>query len=61
MDREKLGIQFLKIYFIDNSQLLIDVSDTDNWQKILREKEKIRKIESAEWTWNLMTGEVTFH
>ncbi len=59
MDKEKLKSErFLKIYFIDD-ELLVDVNDT--WEKILNQKENIIKIESYEWTWNLLTGEVIFH
>jgi len=58
MDKEKLrNERFLRIYFVDNV-LLVDVND--DWQKILKQKEKIIKIESVEWTWYLSTGEVVF-
>ena len=60
MDREKLRDErFLRICFIDN-ELLVDVN-SDIWEKILNQREKIVKIESSEWTWNLLTGEIVFH
>jgi hypothetical protein len=58
MDREKLSERFLRIHFIDN-ELLVDVNS--DWEEILNQREKILKIESAEWTWNLQTGEIVFH
>jgi hypothetical protein len=59
MDKEKLrNERFLRIYFIDN-ELLVDVNS--DWEEILNQKEKIVKIETAEWTWNLLSGKVVFH
>ena len=59
MDREKLrNERFLRICFIDN-ELLVDVNS--DWEKILNQRERILKIESSEWTWNLLTGEIVFH
>ena len=58
MYKVKLNEKFLKIYFID-SELLVDVNDT--WEEILNQKEKILKIETADWVWDLVTGEVIFH
>jgi hypothetical protein len=67
MDKEKLrNERFLRIYFIDNellvidNELLVDVN-SDIWEKILNQRERIVKIESSEWTWNLLTGEIVFH
>jgi hypothetical protein len=60
MDKEKLrNERFLRICFIDN-ELLVDVNN-DIWEKILNQRERIVKIESSEWTWNLLTSEVVFH
>ncbi len=59
MDKEKLRERFLRIFFIDN-ELIIDVN-SDIWEEILNQKDKIVKIESSEWTWNLLTGEIVFH
>ena len=58
MDREKLSERFLRICFIDN-ELLVDVNS--DWEKILNQRERILKIESSEWTWNLLTGEIVFY
>jgi hypothetical protein len=58
MDREKLSERFLRICFIDN-ELLVDVNS--DWEKILNQRERIVKIESSEWIWNLLTGEIVFH
>ncbi len=63
MDKEKLKLKserFLKIHFI-NGNLLVDVNNSDIWEKILNQKNRITKIETHEWTWNLITGEVIFH
>ena len=59
MDKVKLNDRYLRICFIDN-ELLIDVN-SEEWEKILSQKEKIIKIESDKWIWNLLTGEVVFH
>jgi len=60
MDREKLrNERFLRICFIDN-ELLVDVNN-DIWEKILNQRERIVKIESSEWTWNLLTDEIVFY
>ena len=61
MDREKLSERFLRICF-DNEllvELLVDVNS--DWEKILNQRERIVKIESSEWLWNLLTGEIVFH
>ncbi len=61
MDKKKLRERFLRIYFI-NDELEADVNENnDIWKKILNEKERITKIESSEWTWNLSTNEIVFH
>lgn len=60
MDREKLnGERYLRIYFIDNSEQILDVNS--DWKEILDQKERIVMIESSEWIWNLLTGEITFN
>lgn len=61
MDKEKLrkDERFLRIHFIDN-ELIIDVNDEYYWEKILNQKDKILKIETLEWSWNFLTGEVVF-
>ena len=61
MEKEKLrNERFLRIYFIDN--LLVDVDvNSDIWEKILNQKDRIIKIESSDWEWNLLTGEIVFH
>ncbi len=62
MDKEKLKLKserFLKIHFI-NGNLLVDVNNSDIWDKILNQKNRITKIESQEWIWDLSNGEVVF-
>jgi hypothetical protein len=64
MDKEKLrNERFLRIYFIDNVDdgLIVDVNSNSDWEKILNQKERITKIETCEWSWNLQTGEIVFH
>ena len=56
MDSERV----LKIYFNDGKLLLVDVSG-DNWEEILKQKNKIIRIITDEWSWNLLTNEVTFN
>ena len=57
MYKEKLGNErFLRVYFIDG-ELVVDVN-SDIWEKILSQKEKILKIECHEWSWDLLTGKV---
>jgi hypothetical protein len=59
--REKLtSDRFLRIHFID-CELLVDVNSDNVWEEILKQKENITKIETLEWIWNLLTGEVKFH
>ena len=58
MDREKLSERFLRICF-DNGELIVDVNN--NWEEILSQKDRITKIESCEWSWDLSTGEIRFH
>jgi len=62
MNREKLSDErFLRIYF-NNVDILVDVNNINSdWEKILNKKEEIIKIETSEWVWNLLTGEVVFH
>ncbi len=63
MDKEKLKLRderILRIYFTDGDSL-VDVNNSDIWEKILNQKNRIIKIESNEWTWYTSTGEVIFH
>jgi hypothetical protein len=62
MDREKLtSDRFLRIYF-ESGELLVDVNlNSDLWEKILNQKNRIIKIETSEWTWNLLSNEIIFH
>jgi len=61
MEKEKLrNERFLRICFIDLVELIVDVND-DIWEKILNQRHKILKIESSEWTWNLMNDEIVFY
>jgi len=61
MEKEKLrNERFLRICFIDLVELIVDVNG-DIWEKILNQKDKILKIESSEWIWNLLTGEIVFY
>jgi predicted O-linked N-acetylglucosamine transferase (SPINDLY family) len=63
MNREKLSERFLRIYF-NNVDILVDVNNinSDIWEKILNKKDKIIKVETSEWVWNLLTGDVViFH
>jgi hypothetical protein len=62
MDKEKVikDEKFLKVYFIDG-ELLVNVNDDDTlWKKILNERERIVKIESVEWLWDLVNNKVVF-
>jgi len=64
MDRERLTDErFLRIYFVNNYELVVDVNNinSDIWEKILNKKDKIIKIETSDWIWNLLSGEVVFH
>jgi len=57
MNNEK----FLKIIFIDNiNGLLVDINNDHDWEKIMKHKERIIKIESDNWSWDLVTNEVIF-
>jgi len=56
MDKEKLNERFLRIHFVDNA-IIIDVNNED-WKKILSCKEKIIRIESNEWEWDLSSGKI---
>ena len=61
MDKEKLkNEKILRIHFIDSLPVDVDVN-SDIWEKILNQKERIVKIESSDWEWNLLTGEIVFH
>jgi hypothetical protein len=62
MNREKLSERLLRIHF-DDRELVVDVNnnDSDIWEKILNKKDKIIKVETSEWVWNLLTGDVIFH
>jgi len=63
MEKEKLGNErFLRICF-DDELLIVDVNNENNdWERILNQREKILKVETDEWSWNLLTGEIiVFH
>jgi hypothetical protein len=60
MDREKLRDRFLRVYFT-NDELIVDVNNNEAWKQILDQRERIVKIETSEWMWNLQTGEIVFH
>ena len=61
MGKEK-SEKYLTIYFDDNELVVVDVNDVnDIWKKILKCRDKIAKIETEEWEWNLVTNEITFH
>lgn len=58
MNKENLSERFLRIIMIDN-EFSIDVNDNDTiWEKITNQKNKIIKIKTDEWEWNLSTGEI---
>lgn len=64
MEKEKLrNERFLRICFIDLVELIVDVNNENNdWERILNQREKILKVETDEWSWNLLTGEIiVFH
>jgi hypothetical protein len=62
MNKERLKDEKILRIHLDNNELIIDVNvNNDLWEKILSQKEKIVKVESNEWEWNLLTGEVIFH
>ena len=59
MGKEKRDERFLRIHF-NNELVVVDVNDVnDLWKKILNNKEKIIKIETTEWVWNLSNGEIS--
>jgi len=61
MGKERLDERFLKIAFIDNiNGLLVDINNEYQWEHILTQKDKIIKIESTDWVWNLLSNEVMF-
>ena len=61
MEKEKLrNEKILRIHFIDSLPIDIDVN-SDIWEKILNQKHRIIKIESSDWEWNILTGEIVFH
>jgi hypothetical protein len=62
MDKEKLSKErFLTIHFNNNESIMIDVNNDVAWKKILDKKQNIVRIETIEWEWNLLTGEISFH
>jgi len=63
MNRRKLtDARFLRIHFVDDHELVVDVNNNDSvWEDILSQKGNIIEIETAEWKWNLLSGEVVFH
>jgi hypothetical protein len=63
MTKERLrDDKILRIHLDDGELIFVDVNvNNDLWKKILSQKEKIVKVVSNEWEWNLLTGEVIFH
>ena len=63
MDKGKLGDEkYLRIYFDDNSELVVDVNNVNSdWKKILNRKQNIVRVVTEEWSWNLLNGEIIFH
>jgi hypothetical protein len=63
MDREKLtSDRFLKIHLENGELLVVDVNNlNDDYERILNQKQKIIRIETCEWTWNLVSNEIIFH
>jgi len=62
MDKEQLrNEKFLRIYFINNELVVVDVNNDTIWEKILNQRQNIARIETREWIWNLVTNEITFH
>lgn len=58
MDKER----FLRIRFIDNDELIVDVNDHYYiWEKILTQKNKILSVETTEWSWNISNNEIKFN
>ena len=53
MDKER----FLKIIFADNV-LFVDINNECQWENIMKHKDKIIKIESDDWLWDLQTNHV---
>jgi len=61
MDKGKLRDEkYLRIHFI-NDELVVDVNNDAIWEKILNQRQNITRIETREWSWNLVTNEITFH
>ena len=58
MDR-KLNERMIRICFND-TEMIIDVND-DIWERIFKQKDKIIRIETSEWSWDLQTGKISFH
>ena len=62
MDKEQLrNEKFLRIYFINNELVVVDVNNDTIWEKIMNQRQNIARIETREWIWNLVTNEITFH
>ena len=60
MVKEKLSKErFLTIHLDNNESIMIDVNNDVAWKKILDHKDKIIKIETEEWSWNLINGEIS--
>ena len=53
--------KYLTIYFDDNELVVVDVNNDVIWESILNHRNKITRIETEEWSWNLMNGEIIFH
>jgi len=60
MDKVKLNERMFRILFNDGKSLLVDVNES-SWEEILKQKNKIIRIVANEWTWDLLTNEVTFN
>ena len=60
MDKVKLNERMFRILFDDGKTLLVDVNES-SWEEILKQKNKIIRIEADRWSWDLSTNQVTFH
>lgn len=60
MVKELRNERFLRIYFNDGRELLVDINNDTQWENIMKEKEKIINVSTLEWTWNLLNGNVVF-
>ncbi len=60
MDKKLKNDRFLRVIFNNDELLVVDVNNSDIWEKILNQKNRITKIETQEWIWDLSNGEVVF-